>query len=121
MFVGLLEHNQRLKSTDLQIILRERYEEVYGIVNHSALANNPSESAFSLVTLNNNEDIYGNDIQKERARKFVNYRIPHYWNMSYKDFINLPKATCDMIFELTEEFIKEEKPTLAGIEKELGM
>lgn len=105
----------------MQIVLRERYEELYGIVDHTSISNIPSEAAFALVSMNNNEDIYGNDIQRDRARKFLNCRIPHYWGCSYNEFINLPKATCDMLFELTEDIIREEKPTLEGLQKELDL
>lgn len=113
---------KRLCSTDLQIVLRTRYEEHFGIVNHTAVANDPSQKAFSLVMLNESEDIYGYDIQRDRAMKFATYRVPHYFHIGYDGFIQLPKPTCDMIFELCEKLIAKEQPTIAawqGLQKEL--
>lgn len=112
--------DKKLCSTDLQIVLRTAYEETYGIVDHSAIRDIPEENAFSLVTLNDNENIYKNDMQSIRAKRFAINRINHYFGLSYKDFIELPHATCDMLFEISEELITAEKPILAKLSDEFN-
>lgn len=111
---------KQLCSTDLQILLRTVYEEVYGIVDHSGLQDDPNERAFSLVTLNDNEDIYKHDMMRARAKRFAMLRVGHYFNMSWDAFIQQPHSTCEMLFEVTEELIAADKPVMQDLVKELS-
>lgn len=111
---------KNLCSTDLQIVLRTAYEETYGIVNHSSLEGLTAEEAFALVAMNDNENSYKNDPMWARAKRFAINRIGHWFNLSYKEFIELPHSTCDMLFEISEEMINSEKPLAAELMSELS-
>ena len=112
--------NKNLCSTDLQIVLRTAYEETYGIVDHSALTGMPAEEAFALVTLNDNENTYLNDPMRSRAKRFAINRMATQFGMSWKEFIELPHSTCDMLFEISEELINSEKPIVDSLNAEFG-
>ena len=112
--------NKQLCSTDLQIVLRTAYEETFGIVHHSALEGMPAEEAFALVAMNDNENSYKNDPMVARAKRFATNRMGHWFNLSYKEFIELPHSTCDMLFEISEELINAEKPLAAALEAEFS-
>lgn len=105
--VELLDNVGTIPSTDAQIIRQMRYEQDYGIVNHTALEGTLDE-VFALVTLNDNENVFRGDMMHERARRFYKLRMFNITGMSWKEFIELPKAVCDMWFEIAEEHNKTE-------------
>lgn len=105
--VELLDNVGTIPSTDAQIIRQMRYEQDYGIVNHSALEGTLDE-VFALVTLNDSENVFRGDMMHERARRFYKLRMFNITGMSWKEFIELPKAVCDMWFEIAEEHNKTE-------------
>lgn len=105
--VDLLSKSKQLVSTDAQILRRMRYEQDFGIVDHNALSGT-MEEVFALVTLNDNENTWRGDMMHERARRFYKLRLASITGMSWKEFIELPKAVCDMWFELAEEHNKTE-------------
>ena len=120
VFRKLMGLNKKLCSTDLQIVLRTAYEETYGIVHHSVLEGMPAEEAFALVTLNDNENVYLNDPVRARAKRFAINRMANQFGMSYKEFIELPHSTCDMLFEISEELINAERPIINSLNEEIS-
>lgn len=103
----LLNNTGTIPSTDAQILRQMRYEQDYGIVNHSALEGTLDE-VFALVTLNDSENVFRGDMMHERAKRFYKLRVFNITGMSWKEFIQLPKPVCDMWFEIAEEHNKTE-------------
>ena len=89
-------------SSDAQIIGRLHYEQYFGIVDHPKL-DGTTEEVFALVTLNDNENVWKDDLMHERAKRFARLKMGEITNMSWKEFIELPYSVCDMWFSIAEE------------------
>lgn len=90
---------KRFVSTDVQILLRERYEQAYGIYNHKGAANDH----FALVRHHWCEDTIVASRLRERMEAFLDFRIGQSFNMSFNDFINQPSYVCDLMIEIMEK------------------
>lgn len=94
--------NEKMVSSDAQIIGRLHYEQYFGIVDHPKL-DGTTEEVFALVTLNDNENVWKDDLMHERAKRFARLKMGEITNMSWKEFIELPYSVCDMWFSIAED------------------
>lgn len=110
--------SERMVSSDAQIITRLHYEQSFGIVNHTSLDNTPEE-VFALVTLNDNENIWKDDLMHERARRFARLKMSTLTGMSWKEFVELPYSVCDMWFSIAEEERMKEASIGKDVERQM--
>ena len=91
---------KRFVSTDVQILLRERYEQAHGIYDHKAAGNDH----FALVRHHWCEDAIGASRLRERMESFIEARVGHpsHFNMSFTEFINQPPYVCDLMLEVLQ-------------------
>jgi len=104
----LIDQSPRLKSTDAQIVLRDRYETYFGVYNHSAQPAHP----FGLISMNWTEDNVTGGPLSERMHQFVDYRIGEYFKVSFDEFIDRPTWQCDLMIKTASEFMRREKPII---------
>lgn len=83
-------------STDVQILLRERYEQAHGIYDHKAAENDH----FALVRHHWCEDAIGSSRLRERMESFLEARVGHHFNLSFQEFLNQPSYVCDLMLEV---------------------
>lgn len=89
---------KRFVSTDVQILLRERYEVAHGIYDHKA--NNNDHLA--LVKQHWCEDTIVASRLRERMESFLDLRVGHHFNLSFTEFLNQPSYVCDLQLEILE-------------------
>lgn len=89
---------KRFVSTDVQILLRERYEQAHGIYDHKAADNDH----FALVRHHWCEDAIGASRLRERMESFLEARVGQNFHMSFQDFINQPPYVCDLMLEVLQ-------------------
>ena len=85
-------------STDVQILLRERYEQSHGIYDHKAA----DGDHFALVRHHWCEDAIGASRLRERMESFLEARVGQNFHMSFQDFINQPPYVCDLMLEVLQ-------------------
>ena len=95
----------KLCSTDVALMLRERYEEEYGIYPHDA----PGEDRpLALVALQWAEDATTGSLLYERLQEFADKGVGKIFNISLDKFLELPTDTCLKMFEIASKLKTEE-------------
>ncbi|BAW19228.1 hypothetical protein [Ralstonia phage RP31] len=89
---------KRFVSTDVQILLRERYEQAYGIYNHQGVNDH-----FALVRHHWCEDTIVASRLRERMEAYLDARIGQHFHLSWTDFINQPTYVCDLMLEILDK------------------
>jgi hypothetical protein len=89
---------KRFNSTDLQILLRERYERSHGIYDHQN-----ANDHFALVRHHWCEDTIIASRLRERMEAFVEKRVGHYFNISFTEFLEQPPYVCDLQLEVLSQ------------------
>jgi hypothetical protein len=110
---SLISSSARFTSTDAQLILRDRYETLFGIFNHSALEEycktNPEfASELALVLQHWSEDTITDGPMHERMTQFVDYGIHKYFGLSFNEFIDQPTYRVQLMLEVAEKRVKAE-------------
>lgn len=86
---------RRLTSTDLQIVLRERYEQSHGIYDHNA-----STDPLALVLMHWEEDAITSSTLRARMETFMDNRVGERFRLSFTEFLELPSYVCDLMIEV---------------------
>lgn len=99
---------KRFASTDVQILLRERYEQAYGIYDHlavkaAATADASRDDHFALVRHHWSEDSVVASRLRERMEAFITMRVGHNFHISFMEFIELPTYVCDLMLEVLDK------------------
>lgn len=94
-----MKHSKRLVSTSAQIILRERYEDTFGVYNHSG---QEGTHPLALVMHNWSEDNITGGRLRERMEAFADNSVAKHFNISFHDFIQQPTYVCDMMLDVSE-------------------
>lgn len=94
-----MKHSKRLVSTSAQIILRERYEDTFGIFNHRG---EEGSHPLALVMHNWSEDNITGGRLRERMEAFADNNVAKHFNISFHEFIQQPTYVCDMMLDVSE-------------------
>lgn len=90
---------KRFVSTDVQILLRERYEQAHGIYHHQGA----KDDHFALVRHHWCEDSISSSRLRERMEAFLDLGVGKHFNMSWNEFIDQPTYVCDLQLEILEK------------------
>lgn len=90
---------KRFVSTDVQILMRERYEQAHGIYDHRAAEGDH----FALVRHHWCEDTIIASRLRERMEAFVDARIGTAFHLSFTEFLEQPPYVCDLMLEVMEK------------------
>lgn len=91
--------SKRLPSTSAQIILRERYEDAFGVYNHKG---QEGTHPLALVMHNWSEDNVTGGRLRERMEAFAENGVAKHFNISFHEFIQQPTYVCDMMLDVSE-------------------
>jgi hypothetical protein len=110
-----------INSTDVQLLLRDRYETTYGIYNHDVPAN---DRQLALVGMHLKEDTYRHSLLHERIRMFGVNEVHKHYGLNLKEFLELPTDVCSLILEecakLRGQSNKQTDDIVSRLEKEMG-
>ena len=81
----LMQTYGRLKSSDVQLLLNDQYEQLYGLRNHEAEGH-----PFGPILMNEMEDVYTDGAVHERMKQYDKFGIKDIFGMSYNDFVAHP-------------------------------
>lgn len=100
-FTELAANTKKVDSFTAELLLRERYETYYGIFNHD------DESAgklrpLALAALHPKEDSFRYSLRHRLMWRFRDYEIGKHWNLSYKEFMELPWEETQAIFQIEQ-------------------
>ena len=105
----LVKSPKRLCSTEAQMVLRDHYENDYGIYAHAKqLADHP----FALVLQHWCEDTITNGPLYDRTKKFIDLEVTKYTGLSLNAFLELPTYHCEMILRICADKIKSLAPLI---------
>jgi hypothetical protein len=93
----LLRRTPKLVSTDVQLLLREHYETMFGLHDHKV--DKPDEP-FALVAMHAGEDNLTHSLLYERVRLFKLLEVHKHYGLSLKEFFEMPPY-------LTEEILNQ--------------
>lgn len=91
-----------LTSYEQQLLLREMYEQEFGIYNHNL---NPVDRPLSLVELHDKEVTMPYSREARLMHRFASLRLGEIFNISFPDFLNQSRARVEYMIKLGE--IKE--------------
>lgn len=111
----IIKHPSRLASTDVQILMRENYEQAYGIYNHKGTTNDH----FALVRHHASEDAISFSRMRERLEAFVVNKIGTALNMSFNEFLDQPSYLCDFQIEVISSIKPEGEEALRALMAEV--
>jgi hypothetical protein len=110
----LLKQPKRLLSTEAQLVLRDYYENDYGIYPHEKEeANNP----FAMVLYHWCED--SSVLLHEQMKRFVQFDVKNFFGLSWIEFMKLSTSECEMIMRVCADEIKKRAPLIAQAEQEM--
>ena len=89
----------------------ERYETVTGIYNHFA----PDSDQLALVTMFPSEDYTGLSRYYDLIKEFGLLDFGRLWNISLKDYLELPSWQIDMMREISAEIRAVKKTTIDDV------
>ena len=113
----LLQTMPVLCSTDAQLVLRERYETVYGIHNHDDIA---IPRPLAPVAMQWAEDSFNGSLKYERIEQFSDYNVTKYFNLSWTEFCNLPVDEARKILEVSLKRRNKEGTVTDNLLKDLS-
>ena len=106
----LIQNAGRLCSTDAQLILRDRYETVFGILNHESEA---GQHPFALIRMNKSEDpIPADNSLHDWMRRYIDNDVMKYFGISFDEFLDRPTYQCYMLIEECRKRIEKEAPLI---------
>lgn len=103
-----------LGSVDTQILLRELYDNTFGIGDHG----HPMRP-LSLVALQPKEMIGQYSREFRSMRRFAALRVGELFNISYPDFLQQSRERVEWMFKIAEDKTVIEDRQNAGIEKQM--
>jgi len=93
-----------LSYVDIQIILRDMYEQKYGLLDREAFEGGSKPNMFASSSTHKCEALwYDESMQKDSLRRFLDNKIFEQTGVSYDDFIKRPKWYNDMTHEICAE------------------
>lgn len=112
----IIKHPARLTSTDVQILMREMYEQAYGIYDHKSASNDH----FALVRHHASEDAISFSRMRERLEAFVTNKLGTALNMSFTEFLDQPSYLCDFQIEVISSIKPEGEDELRKLLAEVA-
>lgn len=106
---------KRFQSSDVQILLRERYEQAYGIYDHRG---NPNDH-FALVRHHWCEDAVTSGRARERFEAFLDARVYQNTGIPWDRWIEQPSYMCDMQLEILEKRAPHENREITNLANEI--
>lgn len=100
-----------------KLMLREAYETAYGIYNHDAP--DAEVHPWALIAHGDKEDYGKLGPHQAIARVFMLNDIGKKFNISFLEFVALPREMVNCLIELTEEELKVEAKAAAEIKGKL--
>lgn len=110
----MVKHPKRLVSTNVQILLRESYEQAYGIYDHK----NSKQDHLGLVRYHWCEDSIAGSRLRERLEAFIDRKVGQHLNLSFTQFLEQPSYLCDLQLEVLEKKASETDPEMERLLKE---
>lgn len=114
---ALLRELPAVRPTTAHRLSTIAYQTEYGIFDHS----NPAlvkERPLAVVAMHPKEDVIEGGVERSHIRRFFNYRLGETFNLSLKDFFDLPVHVVNFLYELAESSIAH-GPDLGKLGKEL--
>jgi hypothetical protein len=100
VLTDLLKTAPILCPSDVAILLRDRYETTYGIFNHEQLI---EEKPLALVAMQWSENSTLGCTLYERIEQFKEFDVGKHFNISIKDFFDLPSDVCRKLIEVSKK------------------
>jgi hypothetical protein len=101
----MLSYPGRVTSTEAQLVLRDFYENDYGIYNH---ANPKADNPFAMVLHHWCEDTVAFGPLHDEMEKFLQLDVPKHFGLSWDEFLNRPEYECRMMFTLIAQKLEKE-------------
>ena len=96
-FYDMVRLAPQIKSVAAQLILRDRYETLYGIHNHEV--EDPNHP-IPMAAMWDSEDAYSGSLLDERLEHFVDKQVGKWFNISLPDFLELPTEIVTKMLEI---------------------
>jgi len=94
----LISASPVLCPTDVTLLLRERYETMFGIFNHSAAG---IDRPLGLVAMHSAENVCIGSTLDERIKQFADLEVGKHFNISLKDMLDLPTDIVNVMLEVS--------------------
>ncbi len=107
----------KLSSVDLQIVLYDLYETIYGIYNH--VSNNRNRPLAS-VAFHDSEDFTTGSLLEGSMKNYIEKNIGEFFKISYLEFMELPRDVIELMFEVAGREIKKRTAIANNIQSELS-
>lgn len=117
MIFDALNKFPSLTSTDTQMLLMEKYETKFNIHNHDLDTN---DRPFALVAMHDCEDVSLGSLLYEDVVSFADNRVYKFFNISIKDFLDMPPYVCKMLIDISKVLSNKENTEAANVLNNIG-
>lgn len=106
-----------LKSVDTTLLLRDRYETIYGIYNHDLGA---VDRPMISVAMHSAEDVSTGSLLDERIAMFAEKQVGKWFNISLTEFLDYPPDIVLKILEISTKQQNTEGSVTANVLNQLN-
>lgn len=99
-FYDVVRLAPKIKAVAAQIVLRDRYETLYGIHNHEVVDANHQ---IPLAAMWDCEDARTGSLMDERMSQFAEKHVGKHFNISWPEFMELPTDQCYRMLEIASK------------------
>lgn len=113
----MLNKLPKRNSVDAQIIMRDFYENAYGIYPH--LKKNGNRPLAS-VALHPAEELIDDSLLEEAVRSYIARGVRDLYNLSIVEFLELPQHVVNLLVKIADESMSKKHVQASALERELG-
>jgi hypothetical protein len=103
----LLTEVRKIDSLSAQLMLRESYEQMYGLFDHNRFS---KAMPLAVVSMHPKENSSEYSPLYRMAYKYDQHDILKLTGLNYKEFLDLPREQCELWFKIAREKAIKEKP-----------
>lgn len=112
----LIDNATKLNYIAATIVLRDAYEQMYGLFNHEHLG---SKRPLALVARHPSEDVFTYSRSYNTIRRFIENDVGSSLNCSLTEFLQMPREYTRLVMEIITERRARKNQSAADIERKL--
>lgn len=113
---ALLREAGKLESRDAQLLMREAYEQAYGIYDHERFSN---ARPLAVVAMHPKENTSAYSTLYRMFYKYQHLEILKRWGLTIGEFLSYPREYVELMFKIADEQIMKEAPQVERALKDI--
>lgn len=108
----------KLGPVDTQIVMRDMYDQEYGIFYHTGQS---KARPLSSVAFHEAEQINDDSILEEAMRLYASRNVHEYFKIDFVQFMELPRDIAQLMLKISKEYSDKKMETMKELEEQLAI